>query len=78
MSTAELRANRIFNALNLKNEDEEVRRNLMILLLSVKKPEEPKKLCTEMFAGKWKGDETAEEIIETIREGRTKNKEIEL
>ena len=78
MSTAELRAHRLFNALNLKNEDEEVRRNLMILLLSVKKPKEHKKSCTKMFAGKWQGDETAEEIIETIREGRTKNKEIEL
>ena len=78
MSTAELRARQLFNDFNLRNEDEEVRRNLMILLLSVKENEKRTKLCAKMFAGKWQGDETAEEIIESIREDRTSNREIEL
>lgn len=78
MHTSELRALQIFNSCNLKDEDEEVKRNLMILLLSVPPKKEPKKSWASKFAGRWNGDETAEEIMSAIYDGRTSNSEVDL
>lgn len=77
MSKSELRAHELFNALNLRNEDEDVRRNLIILMLSIPQTKKTKSF-TEKYAGKWQGDNSAEDIIATIREARTLNQEIEL
>ena len=44
----------------------------------IKKPEEKKEKWADQFAGAWKDNRSAEEIIADIRNARTSNREIEL
>ena len=44
----------------------------------LKKPEEKKEKWADQFAGAWKDNRSAEEIIADIRNARTSNREIEL
>lgn len=65
----------------LKNLDSDIELRLMkqvsvSLLAEDDTPDTPN--WTSEFAGRWKDDRTADEVIEDIRGARTSNREIEL
>lgn len=74
MSTAEIRARQIFDEYNLVNENEDVKRNLMVLLLTVPRKDERKFSYQDAFdslSGAWENNGmTAEEEIDAIYEAR--------
>ena len=77
MSTAEIRAHRIYESMNLNKIDDDVKRHLMILMLSVPTTERTKSVSSAMnsLSGAWKDDGmTAEKEIREIYEGRTTGK----
>lgn len=78
MSRAEIQARELFSSLHLKSIDEEVKRHLMILLLTYPTPESKTKAGVHRFAGAWKGEESADDIIYSIKADRTSNREFEL
>lgn len=74
MSAAEIRANEIYNMYNLSQEDSEVKRMLMILLLT-EKPENKKTVSYEeafnSLPGAWENDGfAAEEEVSAIYNAR--------
>lgn len=78
MSTAEIRARQIFDEYNLVNENEDVKRNLMVLLLTVPRKDERKFSYQDAFdslSGAWENNGmTAEEEIDAIYEARQNGK----
>ena len=80
MSVAERRANQIYHNYHLNTEDSEVKRNLMILLLTgvgMEKNEEDEYDLRNCFHGSWGEDVPVEEYCKQLREGITEPKEIE-
>ena len=79
MNTAEMRAHSIYNTLHLGEIDDDVKRQLVILLLKVPEAKEKEKrnfsTALNSLSGAWKDDGmTAEEEIREIYEGRTTGK----
>lgn len=74
MNKAKLRANQIFNAYNLREEDEEVKRNLMVLLLTVSDRHDKPRSYVEAFkslSGAWENNGMlAEDEVDAIYEAR--------
>ena len=78
MSVAELRAHSIYRRFHLNNENEEVKRNLMILLLMNRsaKMAEQEDLYT-CFHGSWGDGMSTDEYCKELREGISEPKEVE-
>lgn len=74
MSTAEMRAQSIYNTMHLSNIDDEVKRHLVILLMKVPESKEKKSFTSmvKSLSGAWKDNGlTAEEEIKQIYSART-------
>lgn len=78
MSTAEIRAHHIFNTYRLMDEDEEVKRNLMVLLLTTHAQQKNTCSYEEAFnslEGAWENDGmVAEEEVDSIYAARQNGK----